>query len=133
MTLTDITPAILDSVREIHRCSGLDYHFPREFNTPLFPIRRTVMNDEGKPVAAGALKVDVEAYLWIDSRWGTPEMRWEALQMLHADMAERAREIGFDQAYCVLPPEVAERFGRRLEALGWKMARAWPLYTFQLR
>ena len=32
-----------------------------------------------------------------------------------------------------LPPEIAERFGARLEELGWKLARPWPLYVFQLR
>jgi hypothetical protein len=53
--------------------------------------------------------------------------------MLHSDLAAKGREIGFDQEHCVLPPEVAERFGQRLEELGWKLARPWPLYVLQLR
>ena len=133
MRVSDISPLALETLHEIHRCSGLDYQFPKDFATPLFPVRTCVTDDSGRLLAAAALKVEAEAYLWMDSRRGSPETRWQAVQMLHSDLATKGREIGFDQEHCVLPPEVADRFGKRLEELGWKLARPWPLYVLQLR
>jgi hypothetical protein len=133
MRLVDITAETLSGIQQIHAESAFDYKFPCDLDTPLFPIRRAVVNDANWPLAAAALKVEAEAYLWLDSSGGSPQTRWEAIQMLNADLAERARVIGFDQVHAALPPEVAGRFGARLEELGWKLARPWPLYVFQLR
>ena len=133
MTVLDIRGEDVGAIKRLHGESGFDYRFPPDFSTPLFPIRRMVKNGTGKPLAAAALKVEAEAYLWLDSTSGSPKMRWAALQMLHRDLAEKALHTGFDQVHCALPPEVAERFGKRLEDLGWQLARPWPLYVFQLR
>jgi hypothetical protein len=133
MKLCDLTPLALAAMANVHRASGFDYQFPEELDTPLFPVKRAVVDENGEPIAAAALKVEVEAYLWMDHTRGTAEDRMIALAMLNEDLAKQARVIGFDQAHCVLPPEIAARFGARLEALGWKPARPWPLYTFQLR
>ncbi len=133
MKVQDATPMLLDWIAKQHRLSGFDYSFPQDFSTPLFPVRRAVSDDEGNVIACAALKVEAEAYLWMDHERGTPEDRMIALAMLNMDLAGRARTIGFDQVHCALPPEIAERFGKRLESLGWAPARPWPLYTFQIR
>lgn len=133
MRVTDISPLALECIKEVHRASGFDYKFPQDFSTPLFPVRRCVTDDDGRFVGALALKVEAETYLWLDDQYGTPELRWDAVKLLNSDMVERARDIGFDQAHCVLPPEIAERFGKRMQDLGWSPARPWPLYTYQLR
>lgn len=133
MKVCDVTPLALATLSDVHRATGFDYEFPKELHTPLFPVKRAVVDEDGNCLAVVALKVEAEAYLWMDHSRGTPEDRMIALAMLNTDVATRAREIGFDQAHCVLPPEIAARFGARLESLGWKPARPWPLYTFQLR
>lgn len=133
MKVVELHPRDIAYLGQMHEHSGFDYRFPKDLNTPLFPVRRTVVDANHTPLAAAALKVEAEAYLWLDTRAGSPETRWEAIQMLNSDLAARARIIGFDQVHCALPPQVAERFGSRLEALGWTLARPWPLYTFQLR
>jgi hypothetical protein len=132
MRVVDATSLALESIKDIHRASGFDYQFPKDFSTPLFPLKRAVV-DGGKAIACAALKVEAEAYLWMDHAQGTPEERLQALELLNSDLAEKARVIGFDQVHCALPPEIAERFGARLETLGWKLARPWPIYVFQLR
>ena len=126
-------PLMRVEIERIHRESGFDYQFPRDLETPLFPVKRAVVDNKNSLLAVAALKVEAEAYLWMDHTAGTPETRMEALNMLNQDVAHRARVIGFDQVHCAPPPEIAERFGGRLEALGWKLARPWPLYVFQLR
>lgn len=133
MRVTELTADALRFLDDIHRQSGFDYRFPKDIHTPLFPIRRAVVNDANYPFAAAALKVEAEAYLWMDHSQGTPEERLQALELLNSDLAEKARVTGFDQVHCALPPEIAGRFGARLENLGWKLARPWPLYVFQLR
>lgn len=126
-------PLMRVEVERIHRESGFDYEFPRDIDTPRFPIKRAVVDNRNSLLAVAALKVEAEAYLWMDHAAGTPETRAEALHLLNEDIAHRARTIGFDQVHCVLPPEIAARFGKRLEELDWKLARPWPLYVFQLR
>lgn len=135
MRVVDASEIPMLALRRIHRASGFDYQFPKEFKkTPLFPLKRAVVNgDARRPLACGAVKVVGEAYLWMDHGYGTPKQRLDALQLLNADLEQRARDLGFDQVHCALPPEIAERFGERIEALGWAPARPWPLYTFQLR
>jgi hypothetical protein len=39
---------------------------------------------------------------------------------------------GLDDAHAWLPPPIAKRFGRRLEALGWLRDDAWTPYCFRL-
>ena len=123
-----------DTVRVIglHAESTFDYGFPADFWTPRWPLKRAVYS-EGQPVLTAALKVQAECYLWLDHSWSTPEERWEALKRLHRDATEKAKIIGYDQLFCVLPPEVAKSFGPRLKELGWAEARPWPPYTLDLR
>jgi hypothetical protein len=132
MTTSPIEYEDMEHLVRIHAASGFDYQFPKDFNTPLFPIKLAATHG-ATLIAAAALKVEAEAFLWMDHDFGTPEQRMDALEMLNRDLRERALKIGFDQVHCALPPEIAERFGARLETLGWKLARPWPLYVFQLR
>lgn len=132
MKVCDPNAVTIQVMRDAHARSGFDYSFPRDLHTPLFPIKRSVEKDDAV-LAMAAIKVEGEAYLWINPSEGTPEERWIAIKLLCMDLELKAREIGFDQVHCALPPEIAERFGKRLEDLGWKIARPWPLYVFQLR
>ena len=132
MTISPVQREDMPRLMQIHAASHFDYQFPKDFDTPLFPIKLAATDGEHF-IAVAALKVEAEAYLWMDHEYGTPEQRMDALEMLHRDLRERASKVGFDSVHCALPPEIAERFGKRLEELGWKLARPWPLYIFQLR
>jgi hypothetical protein len=71
-------------------------------------------------------------YLFVNRETTTPEQRFEGLKILHQDLLLRAREMGFDQLYCVLPPSVEKSFGPRLESVGWKADRGWRRFTIDL-
>jgi len=118
-------------VARIHERTGFDYRLPAIWANPRFPIKQVGVAD-GRPVIASVAKVQAEIYLWLDPDWGTPQERWDALKELHAEVVAQAEEIGFDQIYCVLPPEIAESFGPRLKELGWCETRPWPHYTLEL-
>lgn len=132
MEIKDLGHTGVVKAARLHEDSGFDYSFPRMVGNPLFPLQRG-MFDGNDLVLGAALKVSAEVYLWLDHEWGTPQMRWDALRKLHQDVTDKARQIGFDQLYCVLPPEVAKSFGPRLEELGWQGTRPWPMYTIELR
>lgn len=131
ITIEDITDVTIDRVKRMHEKSGFDYRFP-DLNTPRFPVQIVGLAEGHRTFIAAALKVEAEAYLWLDGEYGTPEERWEGVRAINAKLITRARIIGFDQLYCVLPPEVAKSFGPRLEQLSWVKARPWPKYTLEL-
>ena len=131
MKLSDINGEVNDIIR-VHEQSGFNYRFPSFQGNPLFPIQRTVSMN-GRFVAASLVKVEAEVYLFMNHTVGTPEDRWEALKNLHEDVITKARDIGFDQLYCVLPPEIEKSFAPRLRQLGWEADRGWTKYTLELR
>ena len=51
---------------------------------------------------------------------------------LHSAGARDLKSRGLDDAHAWLPPEIAKRFGRRLEALGWLRDSAWTPYCRRL-
>jgi hypothetical protein len=67
------------------------------------------------------------------SRAGNARTRWTQLLALH-----RAGELdllarGLDDAHAWLPPQIARRFGRRLESLGWLRDDTWTPYCRRLK
>jgi hypothetical protein len=67
------------------------------------------------------------------SRAGNARTRWAQLLALH-----RAGELdllarGLDDAHAWLPPQIARRFGRRLESLGWLRDDTWTPYCKRLK
>jgi hypothetical protein len=67
------------------------------------------------------------------SREGNARQRWTQLLALH-----RAGELdllarGLDDAHAWLPPQIAKRFGRRLESLGWLRDNTWTPYCRRLK
>jgi len=69
----------------------------------------------------------------VGPRAGNARQRWTQLLALH-----RAGELdllarGLDDAHAWLPPQVARRFGRRLESLGWLRDNTWTPYCKRLK
>lgn len=131
MKISDINGEATEIAR-IHGDSGFNYRLPDFASNPIFPIQRAISNN-GQFLAASLVKVEAEVYLFMNHETGTAEERWEGLKLLHADVVSRARQIGFDQLYCVLPPEIEKSFGPRLQELGWSKDRGWSKYTLELQ
>lgn len=67
------------------------------------------------------------------ARAGNARQRWAQFLALH-----RAGELdllarGLDDAHAWLPPQIARRFGRRLESLGWLRDDSWTPYCKRLK
>ncbi|MGH9738847.1 MAG: hypothetical protein ACRD4X_09700 [Candidatus Acidiferrales bacterium] len=59
--------------------------------------------------------------------------RYDCMLALHAAGERDLFARGLDDAHAWLPPAIAKRFGRRLEALGWVRDDAWTPYCRRLR
>lgn len=128
--IRDLENDDVETLKAIHRESNFDYLFPR-LDDPLFLVKK-VVEDEGRVVQGIALKLQAEVYLWLDHSWGTPEERWCKLQALTEEAKLAAWLRGLDCLVCVVPPEIADSFEKRLEAIGMERTRPWPRFTYDL-
>lgn len=126
MRLREFVDADQDALRRIHSAEAMPYKFP-DLGSPLFVVR-TVLEDDGKLLAAAMLRLTAESYLLLDRSSGTARDRWRSLILLHEAVRGEALRRGLDDVHCWLPPEVAAAFGRRLVQLGWERER-WSCYA----
>jgi hypothetical protein len=117
----------LDALRRMHAQQGFDYAFP-DLADPIFVSKLVVEDESGSAVMASLARLTCEMYLLADPEAAQPRDRFARLLALH-DAGERdllAR--GLDDAHAWLPPQIAKRFGRRLQALGWIRDDTWTPY-----
>jgi hypothetical protein len=141
MRVREFAEGDLEALRRIHARQGFDYPFP-DLRDPLF-VTKLVMEDESREVAepgsqkgiAGAalLRVTAEAYLLLDPELGTARERWNRILTLHAATERDAWRRGLQDVHAWLPPEIAEKFGRRLTRLGWIRDDRFRPYCKRLR
>ena len=93
----------------------------------------TVAKSSGRILGAALLRLTAEAYLLLDPRAGTPRERWQWLLALHEAARRDAWQRGLEDVHAWLPPPIAQKFGRRLERLGWRRDDAWTPYCTRLR
>lgn len=91
------------------------------------------MAEDGDVQMAAFLKVEAEAFLFVDSDYGSPQDRWRMLLQLHEEVRFQAREMGLSEVNLWAPPEVPKAFLRRLSKLGWSEDRPWKTFTYRLR
>lgn len=128
----EYTDADLDALLAMHRAQGFDYPFPN-LRDPIFVSKLVLEDNAGKPVMAALARLTCEMYLLADPKAGTPRERYSRLSELHHTGANDLRARGLDDAHAWLPPRIAQRFGRRLQQLGWIRDDAWTPYCKRFR
>lgn len=131
MLVRPYTEADLDALRRIHALQDFDYVFP-DVADPIFISKLVVEDDVGRTVMASLARLTCEMYMLADPSAGTPRDRYGRLVALHAAGKSDLLSRGLDDAHAWLPPPIAKRFGRRLEALGWIRDDAWTPYCRRL-
>jgi hypothetical protein len=152
------TDADLDALRRAHASQGFDYPFP-DLRDPIFVSKVVLENDAGRVVMASLARLTCEMYLLVDrdaencaednsrdatrelsgrgsdaaTRAGKPRERYSQMLALHQACEQDLLARGLDDAHAWLPPPIAQRFGRRLAALGWVRDDSWTPYCFRLR
>ena len=138
----------LAQLEAIHASQGFDYAFP-DLANPLFVTklvltdsdenrRQDVLRSSGqtgatenaneKVLAAAFLRLTAETYLLLDPNAGSPRDRWQSLLALHAATHRDAWQRGLEDVHAWLPPPIAQKFGRRLQHLGWIRDDAYTPY-----
>ncbi|HYL09506.1 MAG TPA: hypothetical protein VEU31_02110 [Candidatus Acidoferrales bacterium] len=143
MLVREYRESDLGALRAIHAVQGFDYPLP-DLSNPLF-VTKLVLSEAGaegeshrgepppeKIIGAALLRLTAEAYLLLDPKAGTPRDRWRWMLGLHAATERDAWQRGLDDVHAWLPPRIAERFGRRIERLGWRRDDSWTPYCKRL-
>jgi hypothetical protein len=130
MTIRPLRTEDIPKLRRIYERMGLDYAFPDLLAAEFVNVQ--VLEDNGEPVMAIASRKTVETYLLMDKSWKTPGWRQEAFTELHLAAHRAVRALGFRDAHCWVPPQVAKSFGRRLERIfGWRKS-VWTVFSREL-
>jgi hypothetical protein len=152
------TDADLDALRRAHASQGFSYPFP-DLRDPIFVSKLVLEDDAGRVVMASLARLTCEMFLLVDrgvardnassadhdaqercasegddktmTARGARE-RYGQMLALHKACEQDLLARGLDDAHAWLPPSIARRFGRRLEALGWIRDDAWTPYCFRL-
>ncbi len=128
MRVREYAEADLEALQRIHARQGFDYPFP-DLRDPLFVSKLVIVGEdgdgetgggEGKGIAGAALlRLTAEAYLLLDPQAGSARERWDWLMALHGASEQDAWRRGLEDVHAWLPPQIAEKFGKRLTRLGW--------------
>lgn len=124
MKIRDYSPEDKSQIEALFQKQGFEYELP-DFNERQFVVNK-VVEDNGRVIMAICARQTVELYMISDKEWETPRWRFEALRKIHEAMREALDSLGFRDAHCWLPPQIAKTFGKRLmRTFQWKQ----PLWT----
>ncbi|HEY6466079.1 MAG TPA: hypothetical protein VIY69_08815 [Candidatus Acidoferrales bacterium] len=130
MRIREFVPADLEILKQMHSRQSFDYEFPN-VSDPLFVSKLVMEDGSGQLVMASIARLTCEMYLLMDPEAGSPRDRYERLLALHRVGERDLSARGLDDAHAWLPPRVARRFGKRLEALGWVPDAEWTPYCYR--
>ena len=132
MRIRDLRPDDIPYIEQWHSESGFDYKLP-DFDSPIFPVARVVVDEDDRPVQLVACRKTVEIFFLGDSEWRNPRWRLEALTQLHEDVRRELERLGYEDGHCWPPPQVEKSFGKRLSRLfGW-VKSDWASYSRKVR
>lgn len=118
-------------VARIHAQMGYDYKMPN-LASPLFVALRAAKNKQGHIVGAAGLRLQAEAYLWLDPSAGVAE-KLRAMLELHRELLIDALALGVDCVVAYLPPKLPRSFRFLLQKLGWSRDRSgWKSWSRQI-
>jgi hypothetical protein len=114
--IREYEPRDRKEIERIHDASGFDYRFP-DIDDPLYLVK-LVAEENGKVVESLCCKLVLNINLYVDSKAGTPQYRWEILKKLVESAKKKAWACGLDEAYAMVPKEIEKQFAKRLKKLG---------------
>lgn len=115
------------AIEEMFLTSHLPENCRPDLASPLFIIKK-VVDENGKAVQVGAVRITAEVFLLVDHDSGTPEKRMSNLKELSEEMAREAWQKGLDDVTAWIPPEIEKSFGKRLKEIGFQRS-PWPSYS----
>lgn len=130
MRIREVAANDLPVLKMLHAQQGFDYAFP-DISDPIFVSRLVLEDDAAHIMMASLARLTCEMFLLMDPHIGTPQDRFSRIVHLHQAGEKDLIARGLDDAHAWLPPEIARRFGKRLETLGWIRDDKWTPYCFR--
>ncbi len=126
MKIRPATAADQSILDEIHAQSGMDFKFA-EIAMPLAECAFLVEDDAGEPLGVAVAKRVPEIFLALKKE-PHAMVKVRALQLIHEAMSRRLTEMGYDQAFCFLPPHLERSYGRHLVKI-FQWRKTWAAYV----
>lgn len=114
--ILDVTGDAHILVKELHDRMQLGYQMPN-LTDPLFCVKKIILED-GEPVAAGALKLTSEAFLWLDPN-NCDYTKAAHVARLMELCKVHATDLCLQDVTAWIPPQVEQKFAKMLGAMGW--------------
>lgn len=111
----------LPVIEAIHRVGGLDYRLP-DLNSPLIVAHQVYEGPDGVQGSV-FLRLTAETFLLLDPTLH-PQHKFSAIQQLNDAIVLEAWRLGLDDLNARIPPEINQRFAKRLTQLGWERGRS---------
>ena len=129
--IREFEPGDIVRLKQLHERQGFGYEFP-DLLDPTFISKLIVEDPSGAIAMASLARLTCEMYLLVDQDSGTPRDRYARVIELHRVGEQHLFACGLDDAHAWLPPRIAQRFGKRLESLGWVRDDEWPPYCYRI-
>ena len=108
------------------RAQASGYPYPSPDDSELILVIEAA---DGTIITACAAKKLIELYLWPSD--ASPATLAAALNLLHREMPKVLLSLGYTSAEAFIPPEIAGKFGRRLER-SWGWVKNWSSWSRRL-
>jgi hypothetical protein len=122
--------ADIPTIVKFHESMGYDYRMP-DLRHPLFVVKMVARQDDAI-VAACALKIQAETYLWVDGN-ASLRTRVRAIIELSKAIYAEAYRIGLDCMVAYLPPGLPVAFRRVMQFIGWSADRQWEPWSKEVQ
>src|SRR5580693_4644651 len=129
LTLRDWTAADMPKLASMHEQMQVGYPLPEM--SPLFFIKKAVVDSDGRVIAMATVKLVGEAYIFLDQN--APKLKQaKSVKILNEECAKVASAAGLSEVSCWVPDAIAKCFSSILEKLGWQRSR-WASWSISLR
>lgn len=120
-----------EKIAAIHEAQGLDYHMI-DLTSPLV-VAKNICEDNGEVIAATALKIQAETYLWMSPHCD-PRVKWDAIRLMQRDIVRQAMRLGLEQLVSYVPECVGKFFAKRMKSLKWNRPRdGWTPWVYEVK
>ena len=122
MKIREYQPEDLKKIEAMH--GNPAYTMP-QLGHPLMLVRQVVADENDEPRMAIFGRLLIEAILFVDHSWRSPEERLHILLKLQESAMQEARARGLD----IATTQMEGRFAERMQQLGW--TRGWGEIYFR--